>query len=237
MAVDFHRLLQPVDHSCHRVGDRLRRAPADGVGHRQRVHVAFRRDLVDDVQEAAELGARRVDGEEHGVQPGLLGRQRRVDRRFHRAIHGPAVGVLDHVVAGGNLDDDAFAPAGLHHLDFFGNAAGERQDLRLQAERGDVGDRGLVLLGHRRHAGLDPVDAQRIELLRDRHFLLAAEDDGGLLLAVAQRDVMNLDLRREVVVLARLRQITPGADVPFVGLPGLHCWASISCTRPRSGRL
>ena len=228
VAVDFDRLLQALDDLLHDVADRIRRAPADRVGHRQRVHVAFGGDLVDDVEEPADLGARGVDGEEDGVEAGFLGRERRVDRGLHGPIHAPAVGVLDHVVAGGNLDDHAGAAARLDDLDLFGNAAREREDFGLQPQRGDVLNGGLVLLGHRRHAGLDPVNAERVELLGNRDLLFAAEHDGGLLLAVAQRDVVNLDLRRERIVLPNLGQVTPGAGEPFVGFPGIHLASSIS---------
>ena len=73
------------------------------------------------------------------------------------------------------------------------------------------------------HARFDAVDAQRVQLLGDRHLLLAAEDDGGLLLAVTQGDVVNLDVLGPVVVLCRFRQVVPGADEPLVGFPGfLH---------------
>ena len=72
------------------------------------------------------------------------------------------------------------------------------KNLGFQAQAGDVLNRGLVLLGDGGHARLDAVDSQRVELLGDGDFLLAAEDDGGLLLAVAQGDVMNLDLRGKV---------------------------------------
>ena len=189
----------------------------------KRVHVAFGGDALDDVEQAIDFGARRVDREEDGVEAGFLGGERRVDGGLHGAIEGPAVGVLDHVVAGGNLDDHARAAAGLDDLDLFGDAAREGEDFRLQSEGGDVLDGGFVLLGDGGHAGFDAVDAEGIELLGDGHFLFAAEDDGGLLLAVAQGDVVNLDFRGESIFLGDLRQIAPGADKPFIGFPrGLH---------------
>ena len=55
----------------------------------------------------------------------------------------------------------------------------------------------LSCVGHRGHARFDAVDAQRVELLGDRDLFLAAEDDRRLLLAVAQRDVVNLDVAAE----------------------------------------
>ena len=113
-------------------------------------------------------------------------------------------------------------PTSLTTLISSGMQREKREDFGLEAQRGDVGDGGLVLRRHGRHAGLDAVDAERIELLGDRDLLLAAEHDGRLLLAVAQRDVVNLDVWGERVVFPDLRQVTPGADEPFVGFPGLH---------------
>jgi hypothetical protein len=89
---------------------------------------------------------------------------------FIAPVERPAIRVLDHVVAGGNLDDDACDAARLTTL-ILRDAAGEREDFSFQAEGRDVGDGGLVLLGHGRHAGLDAVDAERVQLLGDRDLL------------------------------------------------------------------
>ena len=65
------------------------------------------------------------------------------------------------------------------------------------------------------------MNPQRVQLLRDRDLLLAAEDHGGLLLAVAQRDVVDLQIRTEGVLLLNFRQIRPRAAEPLVGFPRL----------------
>ena len=138
VAVDLHRLLQAIDDLLHRVRYGIRRAHADGIGHRQRVHVPFGRHALDDVEEAIELGARGVDGEEDRVESRLFRRDRRFDRRLHGAVHRPAVRVLDHVVADRDLDDHAVHAARLDDFDLLRNTAREREDLRLQSKRGDV---------------------------------------------------------------------------------------------------
>ena len=130
------------------------------------------------------------------------------------------------MIARRNFDDHPFAAAGFYYLNFLGNAAPEGEDLRLQPEAGDVLNRGFVLFGDGGHARLDALDSQRIELLGDGHFFLAPENHGGLLLAVAQRDVVQLDLRGKIKILLDLRQKTPGADKPFVRFPGLLHMAS-----------
>ena len=145
VAVNLDRLLEALDHLLHDVRHRVGRAHAHRVGDGQRVHVPFGRDLLDDVEEAIELGARGVDREEDGVEAGSLGGERRLDRGLHRALDRPAVAVLDHVVAGGDLDHHARAATRLDHLDLRRDAAGEAEDLGLQSQRGDVGDGGLVL--------------------------------------------------------------------------------------------
>ena len=125
------------------------------------------------------------------------------------------------MVARGNLDHHAFAAAGLDYLNFLGNAAPEGEDLRLQSEAGDILNRGLVLFGDGGHARLDAVDSQCIELLGDRDFFFPPENHGGLLLAVAQGDVVQLDLRVKIKILFDLWEITPRADKPFICFPGL----------------
>ncbi len=196
------------------------------VGYRERVHVAFGGHLLDDVEKAVQLGASGVDREENRVEAGFLGREGRVNRGFHRAIDRPAVAVLDHVIAGRDFDDNALTSAGLDHVDLGRDAASEAEDFGLQIQAGDVLNRRLVLLGNGGHAGLNPMDAQRIELLGDGHLLFPSEHDGRLLLSVAQRHVVNLELGRKGVVLGDFRQVVPGADEPFVGLPGLMHGAS-----------
>ena len=69
---------------------------------------------------------------------GLFGGERCVDGRLHRAIDRPTVAVLDHVIAGGDLDDHARTANVLDDLDFGRDAAGEPVNLCLQAERGNA---------------------------------------------------------------------------------------------------
>ena len=222
VTVDLDRLLQSIDHLLHHQRHGGGRADAHRVRNRQRIHVPFGGHLLDDVEEAIELGTSGVDREEDGVEAGSLGGKRRLDRRLHRALDRPAVAVLDHVVAGRDLDDDARAAARLDHVDLGGDAPREAEDLCLQSQGGNVGNGRLVLCRDRGHACLDAVDPQRIQLLRDRDLLLAAEHNGGLLLAVTQRDVVDLQIRTEGVLLLNFRQIRPRAAEPLVGFPGLH---------------
>ena len=91
VTVDLDRLLQALDDLRHDDRDGVGRDDAERVGDRERVHVAFGGDLRDDVEEAVELGARRVDREEDRVEAGFLRRERRVDGRLHRAVERPAV--------------------------------------------------------------------------------------------------------------------------------------------------
>ena len=229
MAVNLDGLLEALDHLRDDVADRVGRGAAHRVGNRQRVHVAFGGHHLDDLEEPIELGARGVDGEEDRVKTGFLGGQRGFDRRLHGALDRPPVAVLDHVVAGRNLDDDALAAAVLDDLHLGRDAAREPEDLGFQPKRGDVGDGRLVGRRHGRHAGLDTVHPKRVELLGDGDLFLAAEDDGGLLLAVTQGDVVDFDVLAKCGVLRDLWQIVPGADEPLVCFPGFLHVASEEC--------
>ena len=74
-----------------------------------------------------------------------------------------------------------------------------------------------------RHAGFDAVHAGFRQRLGDADLFVLGEDDAGLLFAVAQSDVMNLDVLRELEVLGDLRRIIPLADEPVVRFPRLIC--------------
>jgi hypothetical protein len=78
------------------------------------------------------------------------------------------------------------------------------------------------------------VDSERVELSRDGDFFIAPEHDRGLLLAVAKRDIVDLELAGETIVLPQFRQVTPGADEPLVGFPGLLFHLSSLSSEARS---
>src|SRR6185369_5249982 len=60
-----------------------------------------------------------------------------------------------------------------------------------------------------------------------RDLFFPSEDDGGLLLAVTQRHVVDFDFRLKRLALANLGQVAPRAREPFVGFPWLiHVRAS-----------
>jgi hypothetical protein len=74
------------------------------------------------------------------------------------------------------------------------------------------------------------VDSHRVEPLGDCDLFLAPEDHGRLLLAVAERDVMDLQILLEFGVLPRLGQVIPQARVPLVRLPRfLHVSSAQHC--------
>ena len=159
VAVNLDRLLEPLDSLLDHVVDGLRRGDAERIGECEGVHVAFGGHTLDDVQQSLDLGARGVDGKEHGIETRLFRGDGRLDRGLHGSVAGPSVGPLDQVIAGGNLNDHALAPASLDHLDFFGDAAPEGKNFRLEAQVSDLGNGCAVLVGNRGHARLDALDA------------------------------------------------------------------------------
>ena len=54
----------------------------------------------------------------------------------------------------------------------------------------------------------------------DANFIFLIKDDSRLLLAIAQRDVVKLDLLREVELIAHRALKVPRADKPLIRLPG-----------------
>jgi len=74
-----------------------------------------------------------------------------------------------------------------------------------------------------RHAGLDAVHAGFRQTFGDADFVVHGHDDAGLLLAVAQRDVVHFDVLGELEILDHFLRVIPLADVPVVRLP--RCFA------------
>src|SRR5439155_14579025 len=90
-----------------------------------------------------------------------------------------------------------------------GNGTREAPDLRAQAGPRDQLHRVPVVLRDAREAGLDPVDAEAVQELRDLELLLRVEDDADGLLAVAKRRVVQADPPAHVVRVVQ----SPGPDL------------------------
>ena len=169
--------------------------------------------------------AGRVDREE-GDRDALAVRVGgRLDGELDGALDRPAVAELDQVPAGWDLHHDAGHAAVDGALDVVEHAARERVDHRGQPERRDAPDRLLVVSGHRWQAGLDPVHAGLRERLGDPDLVVRGELDAGLLFAVAQRHVVDLDVRRQPQGPGDRGVMVPRAGEPPVRVPGRCCCA------------
>src|SRR5205823_5099486 len=89
-----------------------------------------------------------------------------------------------------------------------------------QAGLGDQLDGAIVVLGDPRKAGLDPVDPELVEPMRDLELLLGIEDDADGLLAVAKGRVVEADrasylrLERAAVQVARPEEVAHTRTIP-----------------------
>ena len=184
-------------------GARLADEPGDGLGRRdaERVHddhfacPSFDRRLVDRL-EIPGVGTRSVDAEERDGHS-LLDRERhRIDDSLEHCLPVNAEclqlqvgdGRLDHARLQAELDEC------LHvRLD----RARETPDLRAQPRVEDQLHRAPIVVGHTRKAGLDPFDPELVETPRELELVLGTEHDADGLLAVAQRRVVEADLRAE----------------------------------------
>jgi hypothetical protein len=177
VAVDLDGLvearLQLADHHANGLG----RAPPEGVGQSEGIHMAVGGHLVDQVHVTVQVRAGAVDGEEHRVQPGLLGGKRGLDGRLNGPLHRLAVGVLNDVVARRNLGDDALYPAVFGELDVLWHAAGERENLGLQTQGNNVADGRFVFGRNGRHAGFNSVHSGFGQSFCDGHLLIPAKGD------------------------------------------------------------
>src|SRR6266404_4081666 len=140
-----------------------------------------------------ELGACRVDAEERRVDAVL---RREAHRGRDPAEHLLAVDSdrvqlqigdrrLDHGRVHAELDE---------RFEVRRHRAREAPDLRAQPGVGNQLHRVPVVLRDAREPGLDPVDAELVEELRDLELLLGIEHDADGLLAVTQRRVVEANV-------------------------------------------
>ena len=101
-------------------------------------------------------------------------------------------------------------------LDVVHHAAGERENLRAEIALYDFFDgRGVAGRNHR-HAGFDAVHAGFGQPFGNADLVVLGEDDAGLLLAIAQGDVVKLNLLGEMQLLANGVIEVPGTDKPLI---------------------
>ena len=160
-------------------------------------------------------------GKNDHLEPVLVSEPGRLDGRLDRALVGPLVGELDDVPGGRHLHHDAVDPRLERELDVGDHATGEGEDPRGEPGRGDPLHRLEVGRRDGREPGLDAVDAGLGERLGDPHLLVGGEDDAGLLLAVAEGDIVHRHPRGRRHVLPDLVLVVPWADEVVVCLPRL----------------
>ena len=112
-------------------------------------------------------------------------------------------------------------PAVDGEFDVAHHAPAEGIDLGGNPGRCDPLDRIRVGGRYCGKAGLDAMDPGFGQRLGDPQLVVGGELDSGLLLAVAQRDIMNLEIGRQMENFGDLGQVVPGAGEPLVGLPRL----------------
>ena len=78
-------------------------------------------------------------------------------------------------------------------VEILAHCAGERGDGRAGDGAGDRADTLEIPRRRAREARLDDVDAEPLQLRRDRRFFMRLQRDAGRLLAVAQRRIEYLD--------------------------------------------
>ena len=91
-----------------------------------------------------QVGARRIDGEKHRVQPLCLGKCGRFDGKVHRLFQRPSVALFNEVRAGGDLNDDAAHAAVGGQFHIIHHTAAKTEDLRCEITLDDFSDRGLI---------------------------------------------------------------------------------------------
>jgi hypothetical protein len=152
----------------------------------------------------------------------------RLNRGLDGFFHRPAVGDVYHVQTRGNFHDHAVDAGVDGTLNVFFHAARKAEDLRSKIALDDGLDGLGVRRRHDRHAGFDAVHTGFGQTLGDANLVVLGHDDAGLLLAVAQGDVVNLDVLGEFEIFGHVVSVIPFADEPVIGLPRGSCHEEVS---------
>ncbi len=175
----------------------------------------------DQIQNPVDFGAGEVDGKEDDLQALFVSKGRRFNGQVDGLLQRPFVGVFDDVFARGDLHHHP-GNASIHGpLHIVNHATRESKDLGSQIPRDDLSDRCRIIGRDDGHAGLNAVDAGFSQRLGNANLVILGEGNAGLLLAVSESDVMDLDLVREVEGSLDLLGKIPGAHKPVFGFPGL----------------
>src|SRR5207247_3568482 len=173
--------------------DRLRRRDADRVDHDRLLRARLDRALVDLLEEAR-VGARAVDAEEGDLDPVARGESDAAGDSPKHLLPRDAER-LELQVRDRRLDDARGNPQLDERLEIGRHGPGEAPDLGVQPRFENQLERALVVGRDAREAGLDPLDPELVESPRDLELLLRVEDDADRLLPVAERRVVEADLR------------------------------------------
>ena len=199
VAVEVQRARPVPDRRSRTADDELR----DGLG-------SGDADRVDD----DDLARARLDGavvrrvQEVAIRPGSVDAE---VRDHHPALGRERDGAGDPVehrlathaeraqlqIRDGRLDDARGQPQLHERLHVGRHRAREAPHLGVEVGGCDAADRLAILVGDAREAGLDALDAERVDEPGDLQLVLGREHDADGLLAVAQGRVVEADLRGE----------------------------------------
>ena len=183
-----HDLLRDGLRRLHVPRHLFRGGGADGVRDVQSVSPRVRY-APDDSPEEAQVGPRRVFGRKLYLHAETLGVAHTLRRPSEHLFAGDVQLVLQVNVGAGEKDVDRVHPALDCRIDVQLLSPREAADLRRETGLRDQANALLLSLRGYRETGLDDVDAQPIERLRDLEFLLRDERNSRGLLAVAERRV------------------------------------------------
>src|SRR5215469_1321729 len=218
--VRFEPLVNAFFRFAHQILHSVRSEDAEGIDQSQRVPVTFVRHTRDQVQHPLHFGAAEVNRKEHHFEALRMRVGGGLDGKIDSLFELPTVSVLNDVGAGRNFHHDALYAAIDGALHIVNHAAGKRENLGAELAPDDFLDGGGIAGRYNRHAGFNAVHARFSQTFGDANLVVHGEDHAGLLLAIAQRDIMELDLLGEMKLLANRLLKIPRAHKPFIGLPG-----------------
>ena len=176
--------------------------------------MAILRNSRDDLHKIVKLCAAPIDGEKDRIQSPFACIAGRLHGKRNRLFQCPAIRAFNEAAAGRNFDDNALRTAVGNLVDICLHAARKGKDLRPEITFDDVCDGLCIRRRNGGHARLNPMDPPLGKPFRNGDLVVMREDKPGLLFAVAERHVMQLDLLRKIQLLSDLLRIVPRTVQP-----------------------
>src|SRR5262249_46017172 len=103
MEMRLQALFDTLLNFAHEVAHGMRRNHAESIDQRERIHMPVFPNALYQIERPFQFSAREIDRKEHDLKAVVMRILGSLDRGLNRLFHRPAIGEIDHVLAGRDL--------------------------------------------------------------------------------------------------------------------------------------